>query len=127
MLYPPPDNLNGYITELDTSKKYRNKSKSISWPKQEKIKWLEMFFDKIIGKAKKALKNKDGTKIEYFPIEDKSFFYGLFIVSNGKYLDQNIVFFYKIQSSLPEKEVMKAIYSSIKSVKFYKKKISNIK
>ena len=118
MSFAPPRNFSGYITEEEASKKYEESSTTVSWDKDEKRKWLELFTGRKIGEKVHPIKNKYGTKIELYSIKNKNGFLGLFVASNKELFEKNIVFLYSVNSTIPKKQAKNLVYSSIKSTCF---------
>ena len=114
----PPDNSSGYVAEVDASKKYRTKSNSAYWNKNEKKQWLELFSGKKMEKKVRSIKDKYGTIVEIYSFKEKNGLLGLFVVSNKRKVKNNVVFIYTVNDVSSKKQAMKLIYSSIKSIRF---------
>ena len=117
MSFPASASSKKYITEKQTVEKFKTKSNSAYWDKNKKLKWLELFTNQKIKEKPRFLKRKDGTILEFYPLNKEISTYGLFIVSNKAWLKKCFLFLYTVKPVVSKKRAMKLILSSIKSIR----------
>ena len=110
-----------FITEGSASGRFENKSKSAAWSDNNTEKWVKLFFAPQNFSKKLTTFNlgKSCSVTLYFG-EDDNCNYFLSVFAEKSRLKQNIAIMYKISNSVHKNDAAKAVFKSVKTIKYIK-------